>query len=136
MIDGVQVLKLDIKRDDRGWLAEILRESQNRAGSGIKQLYVTVGNAGKTRGKHYHRRKTEWFCVVSGTGQLLLKDTRTGEEATIPMGGNHMVTVCIPPHVAHAITNSGKDPLFLMVMVSEEFDPADPDTIPLNFAGL
>lgn len=136
MIDGVQVYPLDIKRDDRGWLAEILRASQNPPGEAIQQLYVTVGNPGKTKGKHYHERKTEWFCVVSGEGTLFLRDTKTGAEATVTMGDNHRVTVRIPPHVAHAITNTGKDPLVLLVMVSEEFNPADADTIPFLFAGL
>lgn len=133
MIEGVQVYPLDVKQDERGWLAEILRASNNRPEEAIKQLYVTVGHPGKTKGKHYHQRKTEWFCVVSGEGKLYLKDTRTGKEDAVPMEAKSMVTVRIPPHVAHAITNTGSTPLYLIVMVSEEFNPADPDTIPFSF---
>ena len=136
MIEGVQVYPLDVKRDERGWLAEILRASNNRSGEAIQQLYVTVGYPGKTKGKHYHQRKTEWFCVVSGEGKLYLKDTRTGKEEKVSMGEESLVTVRIPPHVAHAISNTGKDPMCLIVMVSEEFNPADPDTIPFSFADL
>ena len=136
MIEGVHVRPLEIKLDDRGWLAEILQVSHNKSDQPIQQLHLTVGYPGKTKGKHYHRLKTEWSCVVSGEGRLYLKDSRTGEEATVLMGESHMVKVCIPPYVAHAITNTGKEPLCLIVMVGEEFNPADSDTIPFHFPSL
>lgn len=136
MIAGVQVYPLDVKRDERGWLAEILRAGRDQTGASMCQLYVTVGYPGKTKGKHYHKRKVEWFCVVSGEGQLLLRDTRTGEEQIVAMGEKNMVTVRIPPHVAHAITNTGDTPFYLIVVVNEEFHPEDSDTFPFSLPGL
>jgi dTDP-4-dehydrorhamnose 3,5-epimerase-like enzyme len=136
MIPGVEVCSLDVKHDDRGWLAEVLRSGQLADGVHMSQLFMTVGNAGKTKGKHYHTRKTEWFSVVSGNAKLFLRDTRSGEERIIPMGERNMVTVSIPPHVAHAITNDGEAPFYLIVVVSEEFDPSDPDTFPYDFPGI
>jgi UDP-2-acetamido-2,6-beta-L-arabino-hexul-4-ose reductase len=134
MADEVQVYPLDVKRDDRGWLTEILRASHNRPDESISQLYVTVAHPGKTKGRHYHERKVEWFCVVSGEGTLALQNTHTGKSWSVAMGEKNMVTVRIPPHIAHAITNTGNTPLFLVVMVSEEFNPEDPDTYPFQFA--
>ncbi len=136
MIDGVEVYPLDIKRDDRGWLAEILRAEKRQVSEDYAQLYITVAYPGKTKGRHYHQRKVEWFCVVSGEGMLFLKDMRTGEEAKLSMGDKNMVTVRIPPQVAHAISNTGTTPLCLVVIVSEQFNPEDPDTFPHDFAGL
>lgn len=136
MIDGVEVYRLDIKRDERGWLAEILRARGKTDGEEFAQLYVTVAYPGKTKGKHYHERKVEWFCVVAGEAMLFLKDTRTGKEESLPMGEKNMVTVRIPPGIAHAITNTGNAPLYLVVVVSEPFNPQDPDTYPARFAGL
>jgi len=136
MIEGVRVDPLEVKRDDRGWLTEVLRSSNLSGGTRMSQLYVTVGNPGKTKGKHYHTRKTEWFSVVSGDAKLFLRDTRTGEETVVPMGDKNLVTVTIPPHVAHAITSDGTAPFYLIVVVSEEFDPSDPDTLPFDFPGL
>jgi dTDP-4-dehydrorhamnose 3,5-epimerase-like enzyme len=52
------------------------------------------------------------------------------------MGERNMVTVSIPPHVAHAISNDGDAPFYLIVVVSEEFDPSDPDTFPYDFPGI
>ena len=136
MIEGVRVDPLEVKRDDRGWLTEVLRSSNLSGGARMSQLYVTVGNPGKTKGKHYHTRKTEWFSVISGDAKLFLRDTRTGEETVVPMGDRNLVTVTIPPHVAHAITSDGTAPFYLIVVVSEEFDPSDPDTLPFDFPGL
>ena len=136
MSRGVEVYPLDIRHDERGWLAEILRAEKKQAGEEFAHIYVTVAFPGKTKGKHYHQRKVEWFCVVSGEAMLFLKDTRTGEEERLPMGEKNMVTVRIPPHVAHAITNTGAIPFYLIVVVSEQFNPKDPDTFSFKFLGL
>jgi dTDP-4-dehydrorhamnose 3,5-epimerase-like enzyme len=135
-MEGLRVDVLDVKKDDRGWLAEIMRSGPLTSGTRMSQLFVTVGNPGKTKGKHFHRRKTEWFSVVSGDAKLYLRDTRTGEEKVVPMGEKNMVTVTIPPHVAHAITSEGNMPFYLIVVASEDFNPADADTFPFDFPGL
>jgi UDP-2-acetamido-2,6-beta-L-arabino-hexul-4-ose reductase len=134
MIEGVLVYPLDIKRDERGWLAEILRPERRQGKEEFAQIYITVANPGKTKGEHYHQRKVEWFCVLSGEAMLFLKDTRTGEKQRFPMGEKNMVAVRIPPYVAHAITNTGNTPCYLIVVVSEPFNPKDSDTFPLSFA--
>jgi dTDP-4-dehydrorhamnose 3,5-epimerase-like enzyme len=74
--------------------------------------------------------------VVSGNAKLFLKDIRTGEEQVVSMGEDNMATFTIPPHVAHAITNAGDAPCYLIVVVNEEFNPQDPDTLPYHFPGL
>ena len=135
-MEGVRIDILNVKKDERGWLAEIMRSGTLTDGARMSQLFVTVGNPGKTKGKHYHRRKTEWFSVVSGAAKLYLRDTRTGEEKVVPMGEKNMVTVTIPPHVAHAITSDEDRPFYLIVVASEEFDPADPDTFACDFPGI
>jgi len=136
MIAGVRIDALDIKRDERGWLTEVLRCGNLADGLHMSQLFVTVGNPGKTKGKHYHTRKYEWFCVTAGAATLYLKDIRNQEEQVVPMGDNNMVTVTIPPDVAHAITCSGTQPFYLIVVASEEFNPKDPDTFAFAFPDL
>ena len=135
-MEGVRVDVLDVKKDERGWLAEIMRSGTLTDGARMSQLFVTVGNPGMTKGKHYHTRKTEWFSVISGAARLYLRDLRTGEENVVPMGEKNMVTVTIPPHVAHAITSDVDRPFYLIVVASEEFDPADPDTFACDFPGI
>ena len=127
MIQGVKIKKLDVKRDDRGWFTEILRGDEVEDPK-LGQFYVTTANSGQTKGKHYHNRKLEWFCVVKGNALLTLVDTKTEERQEIKMGEDNMVTVEIPPRVWHAIANTGEDEMFLIAHISEPFNPEDPDT--------
>ena len=81
MTKDVKVKILDIKKDDRGWFAEIVRrEDVNHPDKPLGQMYVTTANPGQTKGKHYHTRKTEWFCVIKGKGLLTLVDLNTKEK--------------------------------------------------------
>jgi dTDP-4-dehydrorhamnose 3,5-epimerase-like enzyme len=57
MIEGVKIYPLDIKRDERGWLAEVLCARDNLPNETLSQLYVTVAYPRKIKGKHYHQRK-------------------------------------------------------------------------------
>ena len=125
---------LDVKADDRGWFAEIVRtEDLDGNKNPFGQMYVTVAKPGQIKGKHYHTRKTEWFCVVSGSGVLTLFDLETKEKSEIKIGEDNMVAVQIPPNVWHAITNTSTDrELFLLAYIDESYDPIDPDTIALE----
>ncbi len=125
---GIQVRDLDKKSDERGWLIEMLGPDLVNGQERFGQIHVSVGHPGKVRGNHYHRRKTEWFCVPSGQGRLLLKDRETGEEREILMGENALRTVRIQPGTVHAIKNVGRNDMVLIVYTDEPFNPADPDT--------
>lgn len=128
MIQGVKIKKLDVKKDERGWFAEILRADEITDPK-FGQMYITTATVEQTKGKHYHNRKIEWFCVVSGNALLTLVDTKSQERQEIEMGENNMVTVEIPPGVWHAIKNTSDGDMFLIAHISEPYNPEDPDTI-------
>ncbi|MFQ5449562.1 MAG: WxcM-like domain-containing protein [Nitrospinaceae bacterium] len=125
---GIQIRDLNKKSDERGWLIEVLGEELLGECRQFGQIHVSVAHPGKVRGNHYHKRKTEWFSVPSGTGLLRLRDIATGEETEIIMGENALKTVKITPGIVHAIKNNGPNEMVLIVYTSESFDPADPDT--------
>lgn len=130
MIKNVKIKNLDIKKDERGWFAEIVRtEDLNGSKKPFGQMYVTTANPGQTKGKHYHTRKTEWFCIVSGKGLLTLVDLGTKERQEIEMGEDNMIAVRIPPNVWHAVANKGNSEMFLLAYIDESYNPEDPDTI-------
>ena len=56
MINGVKIKKLDVKSDERGWFAEILRADEVKNPK-LGQVYVTTATVGQTKGKHYHERR-------------------------------------------------------------------------------
>ncbi len=130
MIEAVKIKKLDKKEDSRGFVAEIVRaEDMENPNKKFGQIYVTTARTGQTKGKHYHNRKTEWFCVIKGQGLLTLVDKKTKESQNIDMGEDNMVAVQIPPGVWHAIANTQKGDMYLVAYISESFNPDDPDTI-------
>lgn len=127
-LSGVEILDLAVREDTRGWVVEILRAEQiERPAFG--QIYVTTAHPNHAKGNHYHQRKTEWFCVIKGRGLLALEDLHTHKRQEIPMGEGHMVTVKIPPNLAHGIRNVGDDLMFLLAYIDEPFSASDPDTI-------
>ena len=127
----MNVTKMDIKTDERGWLAEILRREQLAPGrQAFGQFFVTTAHPGISKGHHYHLRKHEWFCVIKGRALLVLEDVATKQRTEIPMGEGNMVTVELPLGSAHAIKNTGVDMMYLLAYVDEPFDPQDGDTHP------
>ena len=130
MIKGLIINKLDVKSDERGWLAEILRKENLRGKNDFGQILITVAKPDVTKGNHYHKRKHEWFCAIRGRGKLLLKDVTSDECQEVLMGDENMVAVKIPPNVIHAIQNIGDKMLYLLIYIDEPFNQQDPDTIP------
>ena len=125
---NIEILDLDKKSDERGWLIEVLGGELPEGCEEFGQLHVSVAYPGKVRGNHYHTRKVEWFCVPAGQGLLLLKDQETGETQEVIMGVNNLKTIKIQPGTIHAIKNIGEDDMVLIVYANESFDPEDSDT--------
>ena len=125
---NIEILDLEKKSDERGWLIEELGGDLPEGCKEFGQLHVSVAYPGKVRGNHYHTRKVEWFCVPAGKGLLLLKDRETGEAREVLMGINNLKTIKIEPGAIHAIKNIGEENMVLIVYSNESFDPEDPDT--------
>ena len=124
---NIEILDLEKKSDERGWLIEVLGGDLAEGCKEFGQLHVSVAYPGKVRGNHYHTRKVEWFCVPAGKGLLLLKDRETGEAREVLMGINNLKTIKIEPGAIHAIKNIGEEDMVLIVYSNESFDPEDPD---------
>ncbi len=126
-LDEIDAKTLEIKTDKRGWLAEILKSDELKRKE-FGQLFITTAHTGITKGGHYHKRKTEWFCVIKGKGLLVLEDIKTNERKEIILDAEEISTVKIEPYMKHSIKNIGDGILYLIVYVDEQFDPGDADT--------
>lgn len=124
---NIDVKKLDIKKDNRGWLAEIVRPDDIETKK-FGLVLVTTALPGQTKGGHYHKRKTEWYCVIKGDGLLTLVDNESKEKKEMKIGEENMVLVRIPPKTTHSIKNIGDCELYLIAYVDEAFNESDPDT--------
>jgi UDP-2-acetamido-2,6-beta-L-arabino-hexul-4-ose reductase len=117
---------LDLKRDGRGWLAEFLRSP------GMGQVFVSSTRPGVTRGNHWHDTKTEKFLVLEGEALIRLRPVAGGDVLEYRASGQLPQVVDIPPGYTHCITNVGGEDLITLFWASEPFDPAKPDTHPLE----
>lgn len=72
-----KIYSLKKLEDDRGWFSEIFKLNKFKD---IKQINISLSKKGAIRGQHYHKRKIEWFCVISGKANMNLKNLNTDEE--------------------------------------------------------
>lgn len=132
--DGLKFLRRH--SDARGWVFEILRLPE----IGIRrlgQIFLTAAFPGQTKGNHYHKRKREWFCVVSGSGEMMMRrigegteegEDEEGETEVIRLEASTPAVLEVKPFWAHALKCVSKDPLLAVVYVEEVFDENDSDT--------
>lgn len=125
---GIEVKRLDVKRDERGWLVEVLRSDELRRGERFGQFLITTAHPGYIKGNHYHTRKFEWYCVIRGEGKLVLEDNSSGEREEMALREEELTLVMISPGITHAIENTGKDTLSVLIYIDESFNESDPDT--------
>lgn len=124
---SISVKSLDVKKDARGWLSEIIR-SEDVDYKKFGQVLVTVANPGETKGNHYHKRKTEWYCVIKGRGILTIINRNNKEKKEIETGEENMALIKIPANYFHRIKNIGEEEMLLLVYTDEVFNRNDPDT--------
>jgi dTDP-4-dehydrorhamnose 3,5-epimerase len=124
VIDGVELIPLEYRRDARGWLLEVRRESEMPRPT--VQTNVSFSERGVIRGLHYHERgQDDLFTCLSGTARVVVLDRESGEVFTADIGEENPVAVYVPGHHAHGF-EALTDVLFCY-HVTEEYDPADPD---------
>ncbi len=130
----LELKPLERQSDARGWLIEVLRGDRtylNPRG----QIYVTTANPGYCKGNHYHKRKTEWFLVIKGQGELIVADIATQATQKIEVDAGTPLLVKVPPLIAHTWVNTGEEPLYILAFIDEAFNPQDSDTYPGNGNG-
>lgn len=135
MIAGVVVRPLRRLDDPRGWFVKVI---QNRHLEGLPfgEVYLSVGAPGETRACHYHKRTTEWFCPAAGCGTLYLAEMNGPARMQVRFDASAPVSVRIPPFVAHALVADAGGDLAVLAVADVEYDPADTDTIPVDFARI
>ena len=132
MIRGVDVRPLRRLEDARGWFVKVFQK-RHLEGLPFGEVYLSVGAPGETRANHYHERTTEWFCPAAGRGTLYLAAMRGTERMAVRMDIAAPVSVRIPPFVAHSLVADADCDLAVLAVADVEYDPADTDTIPVDF---
>ena len=124
MIDGLRRIPLRRVEDERGWFAEVMRSSA--LPKPVRQANLVHSRRGVVRALHYHERgQDDLFLCLSGMGRVVVLDRDSGETFSEDIGDDNPVAVYVPGHHAHGY-EALTDCLFFY-LVTEEYDPADPD---------
>jgi UDP-2-acetamido-2,6-beta-L-arabino-hexul-4-ose reductase len=115
--------KLEIRSDERGYLFEQIR---SMCGG---QTFFSLTHPGITRGNHYHVRKFERFCVVSGDATIRFRKIGSKEIIEYHVSGENPVYVDIPIFHTHNIENTGNSSLLTLFWSNEFYNPENSDTI-------
>ncbi|MFN8186416.1 MAG: dTDP-4-dehydrorhamnose 3,5-epimerase family protein [Gaiellales bacterium] len=124
MIDGLLRLPLRRLEDERGWFAELRRDSL--LPRRMVQTNLSFSRQGVIRGLHYHERgQDDLFACLAGSARVVVLDRASGETFCEDIGEANPVAIYVPGHHAHGF-EALTDCLF-SYHVTEEYDPASPD---------
>ena len=124
MIEGLRRLPLERHADERGWFSELARASG--LPKPIGQVNLSRSRQGVIRGLHYHERgQDDLFVCLAGMVRVVVLDRTTGEAFSEDIGDDNPVAIYVPGIHAHGY-EALTDALFAY-LVTEEYDPADPD---------
>ena len=124
MIEGLRRIPLERHVDERGWFSELARASG--LPKPIRQLNLSRSRQGVIRGLHYHERgQDDLFVCLAGMVRVVVLDRTTGETFSEDIGDGNPVAIYVPGSNAHGY-EALTDALFAY-LVTEEYDPADPD---------
>jgi glucose-1-phosphate thymidylyltransferase len=129
--DRTRLMPLRRRDDERGWFAEIGRASE--LPKPIRQANISFSRRGTIRALHYHERgQDDVFVCLQGRARVVALDRDTGETFCEDIGDDNFAGFYVPGHLAHgfeALTD-----VLMLYLVTEEYDPADPDEhgIPWN----
>lgn len=94
----------------------------------IRQIYVATVKPGFVRGNHYHLKRKEWFFIIQGKAKIFLQDLKTKKKISFHVSSKKPKLIEIPPKVAHAVKNIGKQTLYLVSAQNDIYNPKKPDT--------
>jgi len=133
MIKDVRVVSLTAHVDDRGYLIEILR-STDEYFTQFGQVYL-VGDMsrGTIRAFHKHAELWDWFFISHGSAKFALRDDRQesstyGEMQTIVSSQRNPTLIVVPPGVYHGWM-ALEDDTQLVSTASHVYNRQKPDEI-------
>lgn len=105
-MEGLEIRELPVHKDQRGWLAEIIRDDETAFRPVMS--YLSMTRPGLLRGPHEHREQVDFFCFI-GKFRLYIWDNRNDsptylEKKIIDTKGVPTVAI-VPAGVVHAYKN-------------------------------
>lgn len=133
MIEGARLVELEPNVDDRGYLIEIIRASDEHF-TEFGQVYI-VGNFAKGTVRAFHKHSTlwDWFFISHGSAKFVLIDDRQESKTyknieIFVVSSRNPSLVVVPPGVFHGWM-SLEDDTQMVSIASELYNRKQPDEI-------
>jgi dTDP-4-dehydrorhamnose 3,5-epimerase len=131
LIEGVSVRRARVLPDERGRLGEIMR-ADDPWFEKFGQVYFTTTYPNVVKAWHYHKKQTDHFYVVKGMVKIALYDQRQdsptkGEINELYLGEHCPALLRIPPGVLHGWMCISPTEAYIVNVVSEMYNYAEPD---------
>ncbi len=133
MIQGVRVVPLEPHVDDRGYLIEILRSTDDHF-TQFGQVYL-VGDVtrGTIRAFHKHHVLWDFFFISHGSAKFALRDDRAdsptyGAMMTVVIGERNPSLIVVPSGVYHGWM-ALEDDTQMISIASEVYNRQQPDEV-------
>lgn len=131
-IDGVVIKQIARHHDDRGYFAELMKESEPGFHK-IAQTSYAITKPGVIKAFHYHDYWETWV-VIEGEAQVVMFDGRDdsstkGMMQVLLAGETHPIVLSIPPMVQHGYRAIGTEDVGMLYHAEEAYDPAKKDQI-------
>jgi len=135
MIQGVEIKKLKILKDERGFLMEIMR-ADDKIFQRFGQVYLTFCRYGVAKAWHYHKLQDDYFVCLQGRTLVGLYDARKrsktyGKTAKFVLAapeeeGRHIL-LKIPKGVAHGFTALTRKGTKILNVPTKVYNYKNPD---------
>ncbi len=137
MIEGVEVKKLRLIPDERGFVLEILRSDENIFMK-FGQVYISVAYPGIVKAWHYHKIQTDYFTIIKGMAKVVLYDYRENSKTYKELneffiGELNPLLIKIPPLVLHGFKPLGNKPAYLLNIPTEVYNYDNPDEYRIDY---
>jgi dTDP-4-dehydrorhamnose 3,5-epimerase len=131
LIEGVMARRAKVMPDERGRLGEIMR-CDDPWFEKFGQVYFTTTYPGVVKAWHYHSKQTDHFYVMRGMVKVGLYDSRRdspthGTVNEVYLGQHCPGLLRIPPGVLHGWMCVGDVEAYVVNVVSEAYNYAEPD---------
>lgn len=150
-IEGVTLRGLQVNRDPRGTLTELLRSDWPDVYGPempFAQSYLSTTGPGVARDEdrwHVHQHQTDRFYCISGQIVVAIADARASSatagrimlvELTADSDAPASLMVTIPPGTLHGFVVASEAPASLMNFPNRLYDPSDEGRLPFADAGI
>lgn len=129
MINGVEIKRLELHTDSRGWFCENIRQADGFF-TEFGQWSDSLMHTGTIKAWHIHQVQYDYWRCAIGVIRAVLCDTRSNSTTYRAidewlLGNNHEpIIIKIPPGVAHGLKVLQGDAL-LSYITSHSYNPND-----------